>query len=104
VGQDTLTGETVDIDGQPLEVTRFQLKTFDASGELLIERTGQQFISRKMGRFYGGVETQSDWTGQRQETNDSPVTFAFPGEEGFGEAEPKFDCDQLLTQLLQERA
>ena len=61
-------------------------------------------ISRQMGRFFGGIETQSDWTGQRQETNDSPVTFAFPGEEGFGEAEPKFDCDQLLTQLLQERA
>ncbi|VDS07893.1 hypothetical protein PARHAE_01072 [Paracoccus haematequi] len=104
VGQDILTGETVEIDGQPLEVTRFQLKTYDANGELLIERSGQQFISRKMGRFYGGVEVQSDWTGQRQETNDSPVTFAFPGEEGFGDTEPQFDCDQLLTQLLHERA
>ena len=104
VGQDILTGETVEIDGQPLEVTRFQLKTFDANGELLIERSGQQFVSRKMGRFYGGVETQSDWTGQRQDTNDSPVTFAFPGEKGFGDTEPQFDCDQLLTQLLHERA
>lgn len=104
VGRDILTGDKTVIDGQELEITRFQLKTFDATGELLIERSGQQFISRKMGRFYGGVETQSDWTGQRQETNDSPVTFAFPGEEGFGEAEPQFDCDQLLTQLLHERA
>lgn len=104
VGQDILTGETVEIDGQPLEVTRFQLKTYDANGELLIERSGQQFISRSMGRFYGGVEVQSDWTGQRQETNDSPVTFAFPGEPGFGETEPQYDCDQLLTQLLHERA
>lgn len=104
VGQDILTGETVEIDGQPLEVTRFQLKTYDANGELLIERSGQQFISRRMGRFFGGVETQSDWTGRRQDTNDSPVTFAFPGEAGFGDTEPKFDCDQLLTQLLRERA
>lgn len=104
MGQDILTGETTVIDGQPLELTRFRLRTYDANGELLIERTGQQFISRKMGRFYGGVETQSDWTGQRQETNDSPVTFAFPGEEGFGEATPQFDCDQLLTQLMDERA
>ncbi|GGF66513.1 hypothetical protein GCM10011402_18480 [Paracoccus acridae] len=104
VGRDVLTGEKVEIDGQPLEVTRFQLKTYDANGELLIERSGQQFISRKMGRFYGGIETQSDWTGQRQETNDSPVTFAFPGEPGFGDTEPQYDCDQLLTQLLHERA
>lgn len=104
VGQDILTGETVEIDGQVLDVTRFQLKTYDANGELLIERSGQQFISRTMGRFYGGVEVQTDWTGQRQETNDSPVTFAFPGEKGFGEATPQFDCDQLLTQRLQERA
>ncbi|WP_374299830.1 hypothetical protein [Paracoccus sp. (in: a-proteobacteria)] len=104
VGQDVLTGEKVEIDGETLEVTRFQLKTYDATGAVLIERSGQQFISRKTARFYGGVETQSDWTGQRQETNDSPVTFAFPGEEGFGDTEPQFDCDQLLTQLLHERA
>ena len=104
VGQDILTGETVEIDGEALEVTRFQLKTYDADGALLIERTGQQFISRRTNRFYGGIERQSDWTGQRQETNDSPVTFAFPGEAGFGDTEPKFDCDQLLTQLVRERA
>ncbi|SNR42184.1 hypothetical protein EYF88_07515 [Paracoccus sediminis] len=104
VGQDVLTGDTVVIDGQELEVTRFRLKTYDAAGELLIERSGQQFVSRKTGRFYGGIETQSDWTGARQETNDSPVTFAFPGESGFGDTEPQFDCDQLLTQLLHERA
>ncbi|TBN42034.1 hypothetical protein EYE42_06455 [Paracoccus subflavus] len=103
VGEDVLTGETVEIDGQMLEVTQFRLRTFDAQGTLLIERTGQQFVSRDLGRFYGGIEQQSDWTGQRQETNDSPVTFAFPGERGFGDTEPQFDCDQLLTQLSDER-
>lgn len=104
VGQDILTGETVEIDGQVLEVTRFRLKTYDAAGDLLIERSGQQFVSRTMGRFFGGVEVQTDWTGQRQETNDSPVLFSFPGDKGFGETEPQFDCDQLLTQLSRERA
>lgn len=99
VGEDTLTGDTVEIDGQPLEVTQFRLRTYDADGTLLIERAGQQFISRERGRFYGGIETQTDWTGQRQETNDSPVTFAFPGDRGLGETEPQFDCDQLLTRL-----
>ena len=103
-GHDELTGETVTIDGIELEETRFQLTTSSASGEVLIERTGQQFISRKMRRFYGGVEQQRDWTGQDLNTNDSPVLFSFPGEKGFGETTPQFDCDQLLTQLLTERA
>lgn len=103
VGRDVLTGEKVQIDGQPLEITRFQLQILGEDGALLIERSGQQFISRKTGRFYGGIERQSDWTGQDLTTDDSPVTFAFPGEDGFGETEPQYDCDQLLTQLADER-
>lgn len=103
-GHDVLTGETVEIDGQALEATRFQLTTRSEDGEILIERRGGQFVSRELGRFYGGVETSSDWTGARRETNNSPVTFAFPNEAGFGDTTPQFDCDQLMTQILQERA
>ncbi len=104
VGHDRLTGEIVSIDGVELEETEFELTTLDEAGEPLIRRTGQQYISRPMRRFFGGVETQSDWTGTRRTTNDSPVLFAFPGEKGFGDTTPQFDCDQLMTQLLQERA
>lgn len=104
VGHDELTGEAVTIDGIKLEKTRFELTTSDANGEVLIERAGEQFINRAMGRFFGGVETQSDWTGQRQETNDSPVLFHFPGEDGFGETTPQFDCGQMLAQVNHERA
>ena len=100
VGFDELTGETVTIDGVTLEKTRFQLTTFSESGEVLIERKGQQFISRKMRRFYGGIEQQRDWTGQQLNTDDSPVLFSFPGEKGFGDTTPQFDCDQLMTGLL----
>ena len=103
-GHDILTGETVEIDGQTLERTEFQLTTRSESGEVLITREGQQFISRDFGRFYGGVETGSDWTGAQTQTNDSPVLFTFPGEAGFGSTTPQFDCDQLLTQIPQERA
>ncbi|MBM3604930.1 MAG: hypothetical protein FJX25_09270 [Alphaproteobacteria bacterium] len=103
-GHDILTGETVEVDGQPLERTRFQLTTRSENGEILIERQGQQFISREFGRFFGGVETSTDWTGARRETNDSPVLFTFQGEAGFGDTTPQFDCDQLMTQILQERA
>lgn len=103
-GHDELTGETVVIDGETLERTRFELTTTTLSGDVLIERRGQQFISREFGRFYGGVETTTDWTGTRRETNDSPVTFSRQGEAGFGATTPQYDCDQLMTQILQERA
>lgn len=104
-GFDILTGEKVTIDGIELEKTEFELVTTDSAGEVLITRKGQQFISRAFGRFYGGIETQGDWTGQRRETNDSPVRFIFPGQPGFGSTTPQFDCEQLMTQHLQnERA
>ena len=71
---------------------------------VLITREGSQYISREFNRFYGGTETGSDWTGAKTETDDSPVLFTFPGEAGFGSTTPQFDCDQLLTQIPQERA
>lgn len=97
IGEDQLTGESVVIDGVPLELTRFTQKVFAADGTLLIERTGQQFISREHGQFYGGVEESRDWTGEHRTSDDSPVTFAFPGEAGFGSTEPVFDCDMQMV-------
>ena len=111
VGHDELTGETVEIDGVALEITRFELTTQNEQGDVLIRRQGQQFISRAHGRFYGGVETSSDWTGARESSDDSPVSFAFPGQAGFGSTRPEYDCDlqmvggrgaDILRQLLRE--
>lgn len=111
VGHDELTGEKVQIDGVPLEITRFALTTRNEQGDVLIERKGQQFISRAQGRFYGGIETSSDWTGAVEDSNDSPVSFAFPGQPGFGATTPEYDCDLqmvggqgagILRQLLRE--
>lgn len=104
VGHDELTGEKVVIDGIELEKTRFQLTTSGADGQVLITREGQQFISRANGRFYGGVESFSDWTGDAGDSNDSPVDFSFPGQPGFGQTEPQYDCDQMVAQLNIERA
>ncbi len=98
IGHDVLTGEKVEIDGTPLEVTQFELRTYDENGEELIHRKGSQYISRAHGRFYGGVETSSDWTGASMDTNDSPVTFAFPGQPGFGDITPQYDCDMQMVQ------
>ena len=68
-----------------------------AAGDVLIQRKGQQFISRAHGRFYGGIETSTDWTGAVQDANDSPVTFAFPGQPGFGATRPEYDCDLQMV-------
>ena len=97
VGRDELTGETVIIDGVPLERTRFRLRTTDEAGEVLLERQGQQFVSRSQRRFYGGIETLTDWTGTTEQRNDSPVNFAFPGEAGFAATTPEYDCDLQMV-------
>lgn len=104
VGHDVLTGKTVTIDGVDLDETRFELTTHSDSGEVLIERQGQQYISRAMRRFYGGVETSRDWTGANERSDDSPVIFSFPGETGFGSTTPQFDCDMMMTQASQRKA
>lgn len=96
IGRDDLTG-TVEIDGETLDTTRFKLRTFAETGELLIERSGSQFVSREFGRFFGGIETSSDWTGETQETNDSPVRFIRPGEPGFGSTTPDYDCNMQMV-------
>ena len=97
IGEDRLTGETEVIDGVTLQLTEFELKVYSSAGELLIDSKGQQFVNAEHGRFYGGVEEQSDWTGEHRETDDSPVTFAMPGEPGFGSTDPVFDCDMQMV-------
>lgn len=92
-----MTGETTQIDGVTLDATRFRLTTYNENGDVLIRREGQQYISRAQGRFYGGVEQSQDWTGERQDSNDSPVKFAFPGQPGFGETKPQYDCDLQMV-------
>ncbi|RJL05562.1 hypothetical protein D3P06_06470 [Paracoccus aestuarii] len=103
-GHDELTGETATIGGRQLDRTRFRLTTRSEGGDLLITREGSQFVSRELNRFFGGTETSSDWTGETRQTDDSPVLFIPPGAAGFGSTTPQFDCDQLLTQIPQERA
>lgn len=97
VGHDELTGKKVEIGGVALEETAFDLTTYNETGEVLIHRKGNQFISRSQGRFYGGIETAEDWTGAVQNSNESPVRFSFPGQPGFGETKPAYDCDLQMV-------
>lgn len=96
-GSDTLTGETRTIDGLKLEVTDFEVRSFDAGGALMSTRIGRQYVSHDERLFFGGTETFEEQGQPPVKTVEDPVSFARPGEPGFGEATPHYDCDLLMT-------
>ncbi|MBW6506477.1 MAG: hypothetical protein K0B00_06975 [Rhodobacteraceae bacterium] len=98
VGLDRLTGDSVMIDGIALERSTFDLSSYDASGAFLTRRMGTQFISRELRLFFGDTEVFENAAGDRVESFQPPVTFALPGEDGFGSLVPLFDCNAVLTQ------
>jgi len=97
VGYDRLTGESVQIDGIALQRSEFDLSSYDAAGSFLTRRVGTQFISPELRLFFGDVEVFENAEGERVESMQPPVTFALPGEEGFGAVKPVFDCNAVLT-------
>lgn len=97
-GFDRLTGETVRIDGQVLERTEFDLTASDAAtGALLFRRTGTQYVSRDWRLFFPGEEEFVSAAGEATRTDNTPVEFLLPGERGFFGAEPRYDCDMMMT-------
>lgn len=96
-GYDSLTGERVVIDGVTLEQTRFELSGYSEDGSVLFRRKGKQFIHRDWRLFFADRETAETPEGQSEETFSTPVTFSLPGEAGFLDAEPRFDCEITMT-------
>ncbi|MEM8632018.1 MAG: hypothetical protein AAGF74_12335 [Pseudomonadota bacterium] len=89
-GFDRLTGDEIEIDGERLLITDFQMiQTRD--GELVSESTGQQFVSPDLRQFFLGFETDTR-DGESFESDNSPVQFIRPGEAGFASAQPIFGC------------
>jgi hypothetical protein len=97
VGYDKLTGETVNIDGITLARTVFDMSAYDESGAFLHRRKGRQFVSSKWRIFFSDQEDFENAYGDKQSTNDTPMTFAQPGEPGFLESMPQFGCDMMMT-------
>lgn len=98
-GFDELTGESVVIDGVPLEVTRFDLTRLTSEGDIIYRRSGQQYVSRTMRLFFGGTEVISRSGEEDINGDERPMRFAFPGDPGFAASEPEYDCDALLAAL-----
>ena len=91
IGVDELQGEEVEIDGEPLERTRFAMKRLDPEGEEVYSVRGEQYVSRDRRLFFAGTETL-EIDGQVIEGDNTPVRFIEPGEPGFMADEPLYEC------------
>ncbi len=98
VGFDKLSGGPVTIDGVALERTEFKLETFDASGAFLHRRIGSQLISRDWRLFFSDRERFENAYGDQEDSQSTPISFAFPGEKGFLSTTPQFGCNQMMTE------
>lgn len=96
VGYDRLTGET-EIDGEPLNSTRFGFTVYDDGGNPVMNREGRQYVSDRHGLFFLG----ESWDPADPETvsDSSPIEFIYPGEPGFFSSEPRYGCDVVLSSL-----
>lgn len=98
VGQDTLTGETVTIDGVTLEITAYNITAYDSGGGMMWRSEGNEYISRDWRMFLSGqgtITTPED----SFESDDGPMEFIFPGETGFLSANPKYGCGAIMSSL-----
>ncbi|MFM2356879.1 MAG: hypothetical protein RLZZ528_2615 [Pseudomonadota bacterium] len=103
-GFDQLTGEKATIDGVLLSRTRFELTAESPDGSFLWRRAGQQFVSEDWRIFFSDRESFENSFGDKVDSIDSPVEFAFPGDKGFLSADPKYDCDVVTAQLHPDTA
>ncbi len=96
VGQDTLTGRQVTIDGITLDETTYDITAFDSAGNEVWAAKGREFISRDWRMFLSGAGTVTTSDGMFEQSN-RPVEFIFPGEPGFLSANPKHGCGIAIS-------
>jgi hypothetical protein len=96
VGEDSLTGETVTIDGVTLDRTEYEIVASTADGTEIWRSRGQEFISRDFRMFLSGRSTITN-AEETFERDNSPVEFVRPGEDGFLSALPIHGCGVVMS-------
>lgn len=96
VGQDTLTGRTVVIDGVELEETEYNITAYAEDGTEIWSSAGNEYIHREWRMFQAGPGTVT-LPDETYEEDDSPVEYIFPGEPGFLSANPKHGCGIMMS-------
>ncbi|SDE67339.1 hypothetical protein [Limimaricola pyoseonensis] len=99
IGGDSLTGETVTIDGVELDRTEYRIRAIGPDGEELWRSAGHEFISREHRLFLSGTSTVTGPEGSF-ESDDTPVEFIFPDEQGFLSSHPKHGCGATMSSLV----
>ncbi len=96
VGQDTLTGRQVVIDGITLDETTYDITAYNADGDEMWRSKGNEFINRNWRVFIAGTGVTTI-NGETFERDNRPVEFIFPGEPGFLSARPKHGCGVAIS-------
>ncbi|MEL7180679.1 MAG: hypothetical protein AAFN63_12690 [Pseudomonadota bacterium] len=96
VGQDTLTGREITIDGVTLAETTYDITAFDEAGNEVWSSKGKEFISRNWRMFIAGSGTVTTPNGEFEQSN-RPVEFIYPGEPGFLSSSPKHGCGVAIS-------
>jgi hypothetical protein len=98
VGHDRLTGETATIDGVTLDRTEYAITAYAPDGSEIWRGTGSEYISRDWRMFISGVTSIA--VGEEvEESDDTPKEFLLPGERGFLSVNPKYGCNEVLSDL-----
>ncbi len=105
VGQDSLTGRQVTIDGVTLDETAYEITAFDASGAEIWSSRGNEYVSRDWRMFLSGSSTITT-PAETFSRDSTPVEFIFPGDPGFLSARPKHGCGLAISSadILKENA
>lgn len=103
-GQDRLTGKSWVIDGITLQETEFTYTETAPDGTILRQSRGHEYINPEWRLFFSGPSEWNGGDGNFLPMDGSPVEFIFPGEPGFAATQPIFDCDAVMSQLIQPQA
>lgn len=99
-GFDKLTGTSVVIDGITLKQSEYEYTQTDPDGQVLRHSKGSEFISEEWRMFLSGTSEWENEDGTWTIINGAPITFINPGEPGFGNTKPLFECDGEMSSLL----
>ena len=98
-GFDRLTGRKKVIDGISLQETEFEFTETDDAGTVLRSARGHEYIHVDWRTFFSGTSEWDQGDGSWLPLEGSPVSFALPGEPGFGATQPIYECDAVMSDL-----
>lgn len=101
VGADQLSGKTATIDGHVLDIVQTELQILGEDGTVEYHSKGFQFMSRDLRQFFLGPEQVFEPDGAVNDYDGSPVDIILPGEPGFGDTMPQYECDEQEAGFVQ---